>query len=301
MIIALVLRLGQRDPVDDDVGGGRRRSVVSRLIKSISSASCPGQHHKLTYCRITNVNSDFRKEALKQAKGDAKSDARSKRILGNLLGTLQNFTKDEVKQKEVVEKQKVSLMKVEEKNEREMGEMRKREAIFRKLEKLEEITARSSSERVKLEGKVNYLAKVVEDLHMEAEDGENCVRMTPRTANFGSTDVRFKKKSQVSGKKTVAEVKVGDSSTLESDGARKKSLSVDGNSSCSNLTAGSSSRRKSASGKSSCSEAEPIVKPPREKKESVSSQLEVLLFLILKTAWYTGTESFLIPASRRIY
>ena len=32
MIIALVLRLGQRDPVDDDVGGGGRRSVVSRLI-----------------------------------------------------------------------------------------------------------------------------------------------------------------------------------------------------------------------------------------------------------------------------
>ena len=67
------------------------------------------------------------------------------------------------------------------------------------------------------------------------------------------------------------------------------------------LTAGSSFRRKSASAKSSCSEAEPIVKPPKEKKESVSSQLEVLLFLILKTAWYTGTESFLIPASRRIY
>lgn len=111
-------------------------------------------------------------------------------------------------------------------------------------------------------------------------------------------------KGETSGKETVAEVKVGDSdstSTLESDGARKKSLSVDGNSSCSNLTAGSSFRRKSASAKSSCSEAEPIVKPPREKKESVSSQLEVLLFLILKPAWYTGTELFLIPASRRIY
>ena len=34
MIIALVLRLGQRDPVDDDVSGGGRRSVVSRLINS---------------------------------------------------------------------------------------------------------------------------------------------------------------------------------------------------------------------------------------------------------------------------
>ena len=32
MIIALVPRLGQRDPADDDVGGGGRRSVVSRLI-----------------------------------------------------------------------------------------------------------------------------------------------------------------------------------------------------------------------------------------------------------------------------
>ena len=41
IIIALVPRLGQRDPVDDDVGGGGRRSVVSRLIKSSSSASCP--------------------------------------------------------------------------------------------------------------------------------------------------------------------------------------------------------------------------------------------------------------------
>ena len=42
MIIALVLRLGQRDPVDDDVGGGGRRSVVSRSIKSSSSVSGPG-------------------------------------------------------------------------------------------------------------------------------------------------------------------------------------------------------------------------------------------------------------------
>ena len=42
MIIALVPRLGQRDPVDDDVGGGGRRSVVSRSIKSSSSVSGPG-------------------------------------------------------------------------------------------------------------------------------------------------------------------------------------------------------------------------------------------------------------------
>ena len=42
IIIALVPRLGQRDPVDDDVGGGGRRSVVSRSIKSSSSVSGPG-------------------------------------------------------------------------------------------------------------------------------------------------------------------------------------------------------------------------------------------------------------------
>ena len=34
-------------------------------------------------------------------------------MFGNLLGTLQKFTKDEVKQKEVVEKQKVALKKVD--------------------------------------------------------------------------------------------------------------------------------------------------------------------------------------------
>ena len=38
IITALVPRLGQRDPGDDNVGGGGRRSVVSRLIMSSSSA-----------------------------------------------------------------------------------------------------------------------------------------------------------------------------------------------------------------------------------------------------------------------
>ena len=78
------------------------------------------------HCRVINVDSESRKEALEQAKGDTKSAARNKRMFGNLLGTLQKFTKDEVKQKEVVEKQKVALLKVEEKNEREKEEMRNR-------------------------------------------------------------------------------------------------------------------------------------------------------------------------------
>jgi len=107
-------------------------------------------------------------------------------------------------------------------------------------------------------------------------------------------------KSETSGKESGADENVGadiaSTSSLESDGARKKSLSgssndgklklgldaneemrrksVSGNSSCSNLSAGSNSRRRSASGKSSCSEVETVPKPQRERKESVASQLE---------------------------
>jgi len=101
--------------------------------------------------------------------------------------------------------------------------------------------------------------------------------------------------SETSGKESGADDKIGadnaSTSTLESDGARKKSLSgssndgklklgldaseeVRRNSSCSNLSAGSNSRRKSASGKSSCSEVEAVPKPQRERKESIASQLE---------------------------
>merc|ERR1712181_70138 len=101
--------------------------------------------------------------------------------------------------------------------------------------------------------------------------------------------------SKTSGKESGADDKVGadiaSSSTLESDAARKKSLSGssnDGklklgldaseemrrNSSCSNMSAGSNPRRKSVSGKSSCSEVEAVPKPQRERKESVASQLE---------------------------
>ena len=51
-------------------------------------------------CRVINVDAEGRKEALEQAKGDTKTAARAKRMFGNLLGTLQKFTKDELKQKE---------------------------------------------------------------------------------------------------------------------------------------------------------------------------------------------------------
>jgi len=102
--------------------------------------------------------------------------------------------------------------------------------------------------------------------------------------------------SEISGKDSGADDNIGagiasSMSTLESGGARKKSLSgssndgklklgleaseeVRRNSSCSNLSAGSNPRRKSASGKSSCSEVETVPKPQREQKESVASQLE---------------------------
>merc|ERR1712192_106011 len=100
--------------------------------------------------------------------------------------------------------------------------------------------------------------------------------------------------SETSGKESGADDRVdadiASTSTLESDGARKKSLSgssndgklgldvasegVRRNSSCSNLSAGSNPRRISASGKSSCSEVEAVPNPQRERKESVASQLE---------------------------
>jgi len=100
-------------------------------------------------------------------------------------------------------------------------------------------------------------------------------------------------KNETSGKEFEAEKNVdadsASTSTLESNGAIKKSLSgcsdsgtlglgasegVRRNSSCSNLSGGSNSRRKSASRKSSCSEAEAVVKPLREQKEIIASQLE---------------------------
>ena len=64
-----------------------------------------------------------------------------------------------------------------------------------RIDKLEEIRARNFSETVKLQERVNYLRKVLEDLLMEAEEEENCDGMTSRKANFGSTDIRFRKKN----------------------------------------------------------------------------------------------------------
>jgi len=68
------------------------------------------------------------------------------------------------------------------------------EVTFGRLVKLEELIARSTSNRVKLEKTTNYLAKVVEDLQLEAEEEEDSVQPSPGKASFGSTDVRLKKK-----------------------------------------------------------------------------------------------------------
>jgi len=68
------------------------------------------------------------------------------------------------------------------------------EVTFGRLVKLEELLARGSKNRVKLEKTTNYLTKVVEDLQLEAEEEENSVQPTLGKANFGSTDVRLKKK-----------------------------------------------------------------------------------------------------------
>merc|ERR1719402_577698 len=86
------------------------------------------QERKSVVSRVVHVDRDTeeRKEVMEQQKGDTKAVARNKRMFGNLLGTLQKFTKDEVKQKAVVEKQKEVLKKVEEKTEREKEDMRNR-------------------------------------------------------------------------------------------------------------------------------------------------------------------------------
>jgi len=120
-------------------------------------------------------------------------------------------------------------------------------------------------------------------------------RISKAKEEHASEQEEISAKSKTSGKESGADENIGanitSTSTLESDGARKKSLSgssndgklklgldasgeVRRNSSCSNLSAGSNSRRKSVSGKSSCSEVEAVPKPQRERKESIASQLE---------------------------
>ena len=64
------------------------------------------------------------------------------------------------------------------------------EAIFARIAKLEEMSARNSTDRMKLEKRTNYLGKVVEDLHMEAKEEENCVRMTAREGGSEIIEVR---------------------------------------------------------------------------------------------------------------
>ena len=74
------------------------------------------------------------------------------------------------------------------------------ELFFSRIVKLEELLARGSNDRVKLEKTINYLAKVVEDLQLEAEE-EKKISVQPREqgeVNFGSTDVRLKRRKQQS-------------------------------------------------------------------------------------------------------
>jgi len=77
--------------------------------------------------RVVHVDRDTeeRKEVMEAQKGDTKAVARNRRMFGNLLGTLQKFTKEQKEQKQE-QKQKEVLKKVEEKTEREKEDMRNR-------------------------------------------------------------------------------------------------------------------------------------------------------------------------------
>jgi len=107
------------------------------------------------------------------------------------------------------------------------------EVIFSRLVKVEEIMVRSGRERVELERKTNYLNQVLVDLQLEAEEEENCTQVEVGEANFGSTDVRLKKKklqdsvlstpvsrSNSSARRTA---KKGKPSSAGESGAKKKS------------------------------------------------------------------------------
>ena len=117
-------------------------------------------------------------------------------------------------------------------------------------------------------------------------------RINRAKEEHAAEEVVLARRGETDGKESGVEEK-GDcatASTLESDGAIKKSLSgcsfygkpglemrrksVGGNSSCSNLSAGGK-KKMSASRKSSCSDVDAVAKPQREQKKSISSQLEV--------------------------
>jgi len=95
------------------------KSVMSRVVKEVKS----------------------REETIEEQKTDKKSSARNKRMFGALVGTLQRFNKEEVKKKDVTEKQKEKLMKVEERTEKEKEEIknRKRELFTDQKKKKQDI------------------------------------------------------------------------------------------------------------------------------------------------------------------
>merc|ERR1719167_1010088 len=114
----------------------------------------------------------------------------------------------------------------------EVNTVTEMEVIFSRLVKVEEIMVRSGKERVELERKTNYLNQVLVDLQLEAEEEENCTQVDVAEANFGSTDVRLKKKKlEDSGLSTPVSrsnnarrsAKKGKPSSAGESGAKKKS------------------------------------------------------------------------------
>jgi len=114
----------------------------------------------------------------------------------------------------------------------EVNTVTEMEVIFSRLVKVEEIMVRSGRERVELERKTNYLNQVLVDLQLEAEEDKICTQVDVAEANFGSTDVRLKKKklqdsvlstpvsrSNSSARRTA---KKGKPSSAGESGAKKK-------------------------------------------------------------------------------
>ena len=73
---------------------------------------------------------------MQQIKSDAKTVQRNKRMFGALVGTLERFSKEEVKKKSLLDKKKKVEEKVEEKTEREKEELKqKRRELFEEEKK----------------------------------------------------------------------------------------------------------------------------------------------------------------------